>query len=610
LHQQTSRNPLVGIEPIQAPAPARVLQPLAPQIVVVNGHDQTSEGFRVGYQILQGDQILVALEQEEAPLAGQGRREIVLPTWEPAAAGDLHIRFGVGDGRDAELEYGPSQDLHVLTVGAPFEAVVLEGSLTQGHGAGLFDYDSDGDLDLYLVRLGGTNQLFANQGTEFVERAEVAGLAHTNLGRGLAVGDYDGDGDLDLYLVNQGTNRFLRNGGNGTFADITDGLDAALGAARSSRSAGFFDADADGDLDLYLVIEGTNRFFRNEQGTFSEQAVAAGLALAGGAVDAVFGDYDGDGDADLFVANEEGPNQLWRNEEDISFRDITALDSLYPGAGTSGSAFFDYDNDGDVDLATTASSTQTGGDQVYHRRDQHLLPVGHLLELQTESNGRALSFGDVDGDGDVDLFIADHQHSRLYRNRAEGMHWLQVDLAGIDYNRQGLGARVEMVAGEKRQYREVQSGNHKDVRVYFGLGESSEIDTLRVRWPDGQEVVHTQVGADQLLQVRHPDLMTAILDKQSTVPDAFALQPNYPNPFNARTLITYQLPHKAAVTLTVYNIAGQPVRKLVRAEQQAGYYQVSWEGRDKEGRSVGSGVYLVRLIAGSYEQTRRLLLLR
>ena len=93
-------------------------------------------------------------------------------------------------------------------------------------------------------------------------------------------------------------------------------------------------------------------------------------------------------------------------------------------------------------------------------------------------------------------------------------------------------------------------------------------------------------------------------------PQVFALQPNYPNPFNPSTTIRYQLPELATVRLEIYDVLGQKVRTLVAGEQAAGHYKVAWDSRDKRGLSVAAGVYFYRLEAGEFTHTRKLLLLK
>ncbi len=682
LHRAEGRVRLL-LEPADF-SPLRALRPFAPQAVVVNAGGGGSEAFQVGYQILQDQEVVAAFDQEEPPLKGHAVRTVALPAWTPQRPGPYQIRLGLDPTGQGHLIYQPALSFHLLDVGPPFEQAALpEAAVSYGQGAALFDYDGDGDLDAYLVRRGGrANALLRNEGDGFTDQAEAAGLAIQDRGRGLALGDYDGDGDLDLYLVQAAPNRMLRNDG-GTFVEVTAALEAdpqplaPLADKYSGSSAAFFDAEGDGDLDLYLVnATKVNRFFRHEAGApppgaharvtprfreaaaavgladtrwgrglalgdvdgdgdvdlfvanvqggsrlyrnegaetgqlgFVDESAAAGLARFDGDLGAVFGDVDGDGDADLFVANNWAANRLYHNEGPGLFAPVAAA---AVGRRSMGAAFFDYDGDGAVDLATTAVGGQ-GGDEVYQNQAGAFWPVGALLGLQPQSDGQALSYGDIDGDGDVDWLVADVRGSRLYRNPAGPHHWLQVALEQGGLNRHGLGARIEVVAGSLRQHRQVHSGygygSQVAPRVYFGLGFRGEVDTLRVVWPDGQEGIQVEVGVDQLLRWRRADLPTSVAAAVG-LPGVFALGPNYPNPFNARTILPYQLPQRAWVQLTIYNVAGQPVRRLVHQEQRAGSYRIEWDGRDKEGRAVGSGVYLYRLQAGSHQQTRRILLLK
>ena len=136
-----------------------------------------------------------------------------------------------------------------------------------GSGAAIFDYDNDGDLDIYLINSGphdtdpseaNANTMFAQeQGFRFVDRSAESGLADTGYGMGVAVGDIDNDGDLDVYVTNYGSDRLYRNEGDGRFSDVTGG--SGIDSPNWSSSATFFDYDVDGFLDLYVVTYVTNK---------------------------------------------------------------------------------------------------------------------------------------------------------------------------------------------------------------------------------------------------------------------------------------------------------------------------------------------------------------
>jgi hypothetical protein len=665
LQQAVVQQVQLQLKPQLKPGSVVMLGPLSPKVTISNSGKGLTQELYVGYQVLQGEQVIASAAQQQAALNAEAQKEVTLPPWRPEEPGDYLIRFGAAEAGKGDLEYGLVQHLHILDKPVPFEPVALAGEVSQGNGAAFFDYDSDGDLDIYLVRLGQANRLFNNDQGSFSETAAQAGLDGAGRERGVAIADYDGDGDLDLYLVSEQVNQFFRNAGDGTFVDFTAMLDTSLADGYSGRSAAFFDCDEDGDLDLYLVnATGVNRLYRNEKGDFLEQAQALGLAdtgsgrglaigdydgdydedlfianstgesrlyrndysvftetsmqaglqLAGGEVAAVFGDYDSDGDVDLFISNERGANQLYDNQADGTFQDATKRDTLNLGQKTVGTAFFDYDNDGDLDLVTTAVNAGAGGDELYHNRDPYLFPVGTLLNLEPGSSGRGLSFADYDGDGSVDLLVADAVHSRLYRNTAASSHWLQVELRGPELNRQGLGAQVEVASGNQHQMRQMQLGygyaSQRPARLHFGLGSATQAETLRVVWPDGEQTVYYGITANQLLQLEHPQRTTAVQTSDEMQPISFWLWPNYPNPFNASTTFSYQVAEQGAVRLTLYNIAGQSIKPLVDAIQAAGRYQVSWDGHDEQGRPVASGIYFYSLQTAAQQQTRRLVLLR
>ncbi len=326
---------------------------------------------------------------------------------------------------------------------------------TTGAGACFFDYDSDADMDLYVVNgatletVGHTNParntLYRNDGNgRFSDVGAQAGVAHNGWGGGCSAGDYDNDGDPDLYVTNYDANVLYRNDGGGKFRDVTAA--AGVGDERWSLGAAFVDIDRDGDLDLYVanylrfnlddpavrssecrwkgmaVMCGPRGFqgepdalYRNNgDGTFSDVTAAAGVAgrsLFGMGV--LAGDVEGDGDADIFVANDSQDNHLFINDGRGRFRD----DALYAGVALSGDGrqqasmgadFGDYDNDGDEDLAITYFSDD------YHslyRNDGNGLfsdvTAAAGLDPATRSSlGWGVGFFDYDNDGDLDLFIA------------------------------------------------------------------------------------------------------------------------------------------------------------------------------------------------------------
>ncbi|BCS32790.1 RNA-binding protein [Luteitalea sp. TBR-22] len=264
-----------------------------------------------------------------------------------------------------------------------------------GAGAALFDYDDDGDLDVFLVQGApgtaqdrapaagtgnltpgtasrapepATSRLFRNDlekpgGTlRFTDVTAQAGVGLVAQGMGTAVGDYDGDGDVDLYVTTYGDNVLYRNEGQGRFRDVTQ--EAGANDPRWSTAAAFVDYDRDGDLDLFVgnYVDFTpagnkpcmeaaglrdycapvayrpvpDRLLRNRgNGTFEDVTAAAGLTRAdGNALGVAVSDFDADGWPDIYVANDATPNQLWINRHDGTFEDLGPLSgTAYNAAG-------------------------------------------------------------------------------------------------------------------------------------------------------------------------------------------------------------------------------------------------------------------------------------
>ncbi|MEW5977465.1 MAG: CRTAC1 family protein [Acidobacteriota bacterium] len=320
-----------------------------------------------------------------------------------------------------------------------------------GSGGALLDYDNDGYLDVFLVNscflTPGESpgeprcRLYRNRGqANFVDVTEQAGIALSDFfGMGVAVGDYDNDGDPDLYLTGYGRSALLRNNGNGTFTEVTE-IAKVGNQGHWGTSAGFFDFDRDGFLDLFVCnyvtyhLEGDpchdggvrsychpdlfesdhNVLYRNRgDGTFSDQTLTSRLGrFKGKALGVAFLDYDDDGWIDVFVANDQVPNFLLRNNGDGTFQDMAmvagvAYDENGHARAGMGVDAGDYDNDGQIDILIT-NFTSEGNALFRNRGDGSFVEVTYttgILEGSFRNVGFGARFFDADNDGDLDVFV-------------------------------------------------------------------------------------------------------------------------------------------------------------------------------------------------------------
>ncbi len=332
---------------------------------------------------------------------------------------------------------------------------------TLGSGAAFFDYDADGDADLYFVNgapLPGyvakkipTNCLYQNNGDgTFTDVTEIAGVGDTGYGHGCAVGDYNNDGQLDLYVTNYGTNRLYRNNGDGTFTDVAEV--AGVTEARWSSSCAFADYDRDGHLDLYVVnyivfdidenpwcglkekgiraycepdnfpAQSDTLFRNNGDGTFTDVTKTAGIYnTTGKGLGVVWGDYNNDGAPDLYVANDSTENFFYHNNDDGTFEEVgfmigVALSEDGAAENGMGTAFGDWNNDGWFDLTVTNYAQQTN---TLYQNDADGFFTDATATTKTAQItypylGWATAFIDYDNDGYQDLFVANgHLHDNL-----------------------------------------------------------------------------------------------------------------------------------------------------------------------------------------------------
>jgi len=440
-----------------------------------------------------------------------------------------------------------------------------------GMGVAVGDYDNDGFQDLMVLGYERSILYRNNRDSTFTDVTAQAGVE--NRGRwasSAAWFDYDKDGKLDLVIANyvdwtpetnfycgdrapgmrsychpdvyHGQPATLFHGnGDGTFTDVSQSSRVGATAA-NGLGVVTFDYDNDGWQDIFIANDGMpNHLFHNQgDGTFREVAYTAGVAVsedgraeAGMGVDAA--DTTGTGRPDLFVTHLDLQlGRLYRNRGSRGFEDETVLSGI--GYATFllsgfGMRFLDYDNDGARDLFV-ANGHVLDNVALYHsntryrepklmfrnKRDGRFENVSRRLgpDLQVPRVSRGAASGDFDNDGDLDILVSNNGESpQLLRNDGgAASHWLEIFLIGTKSNRDAVGARLRVTAGDLVQYEERKGGmsyqSAQDPRLHFGLGEHKQIDEVEVQWPSGAVTKLRNPKVDQIIAVKED---TGLIDR-------------------------------------------------------------------------------------------------
>jgi hypothetical protein len=432
-----------------------------------------------------------------------------------------------------------------------------------GMGVAVGDFDNDGFPDLFVLGYGRCI-LYRNNGqgafTDVTARARVEN-------RGMwassaAWFDYDNDGNLDLVIANyvdwtpernfycgdQGPGMrsychpnvfhgqpaaLYHNNGDGTFTDASQSSGVGPKAA-NGLGVVTFDYNNDGWQDVFISNDAQpNHLFHNKgDGTFREVGYLAGAAVSGdGQMEAGMGvdaaDTTGSGRLDLYVCHLDMQlNRFYRNMGDESFTDATLSSKMgydtYQVSGF-GTKFLDYDNDGAMDLFV-ANGHVMDNIQLYHPDTTYAEPkqmfrntgrgrfenVSDRLgpDMQQPHVSRGAATGDFDNDGDLDILVSScGQRPQLLRNDGgNANHWLELLPIGTKSNRDGVGARVKVTAGDLAKYDQRKGGmsyqSAQDPRLHFGLGQHDLVDAVEIVWPSGMVSKLEKLKSDQIIAVK------------------------------------------------------------------------------------------------------------
>lgn len=428
------------------------------------------------------------------------------------------------------------------------------------HGGHAADFDNDGFPDLLITGYNGVLLLHNRGDGTFQDITRESELSSDTLWSSSAAWmDLSGDGLLDLYVVHYVNWSFQNNpvctlpppqnrdvcpprsfeplpdtvffsNGDGTFEDVS----RRIGLREDGKGLGVVaaDIDLDGDMDVYVANDTVPNFlYRNDgNGVLQDVSLISGTSLndtggPDGSMGVDVADYNRDGIPDLWCVNYENESlALYRNEGNCLFQHISQSTGIKSAAGLHvswGTAFFDMDCDTDEDVFVS------NGHVIRHPINAPLRQLPLLLANESGQKfvnisqgagdyvnqphmGRGLSTGDFDDDGNVELVISHtNEPAALLHNRTDhGRHWIGFRLIGIRSPRNAIGARVEIRDGSLTMLRQIKGGGSyastHDLRVHFGLGKISPVDTVLIVWPSGTKQTLTNLPADRYHTIVEP----------------------------------------------------------------------------------------------------------
>lgn len=505
------------------------------------------------------------------------------------------------------------------------------------------DINNDGYKDLFVTYgVGETNRLFLNiEGKRFEDITISSGLENFDWSMGATFGDINLDGFIDLYVINwvkefeaiedsggstigfnhkgYANNLYLNNGDN-SFREVSkqyevDNLGCGLAVL-------FTDYNNDSYPDLYIANDFgewgvPNTLLKNDYPTekFSDQSVSTGLNAEIYGMGIAAGDYDRDGDIDYYTTN-IGKNVLFKNTGFGSFVDVTALagvsNELSNGANTTGwgTVFADVNNDGYEDLLVSngyvpaapfiGTASLDPNKLFINQKDGTFKDVTEESGLGDPNISRGVASSDLDNDGDLDFLFTylstdiggklPHENILLYENKSENENnWIKFKLEGVSNSRDAYNTKVKLFIAEEMQIRELYStsshGSQNSSILHFGLGEKSNIDSIKLIWPGGNTNTYRNLQSNQSYFIKEGEGQVSLLGCMDI--DAENYDPNATISFGCKTSTVTGFKESFRKTVKIFP---NPVNNQlsISLNDSFGRIKGSMEIYDSNGRKLSS----------------------
>lgn len=460
------------------------------------------------------------------------------------------------------------------------------------------DFDNDGDKDLFVTSDTDGIRLYENTGNLVLQDVTVvSGFPTINMSSyGASWGDYNNDGFLDVFVSNRTSligNKLYKNTGDGTFVDvsITAGIDSV---GHGSFCSAFFDFNNDGFQDIYISNDkpiNPNILYKNNgDGTFLDISVSSGTDVAIDAMTVTIDDFNRDGWQDIYITNGPNGNVLYKNNGNETFTDVATLSgTIYNSIGW-GASFFDADNDKDLDLYVCGEYDQTQANFLnaafYLNDNDETFSLNNSSFVGDNRASYSGAVGDLNNDGYPELIVTNSNDEDVFvwkNNTTQTNNWLKINLEGVQSNRDGIGAKIEIAINGEKQYRYTHCGEgylaQNSGSEIFGLGASAVVDYVKVKWLSGAEDEYFNVTSNQTIKIIEGKPNLSIIDFFKN--ESISI---FPNPVDGELIINSK--DNTIDSYELYTLLGEKISSNINIDK----FKISVNTS-----ILSAGLYLVKL---------------